>query len=312
MSFICHKRTRSLNSKNAITPVNKIWFKKNSHISPDNRIITFKNVNGKNISIKINSKNQLKKKLIEFNFKTPYYILDGKEIVIDNFRNFFHFTSIKEIYNFEYNNLIDKNQFELQYKSIPNYLKDENLFLDKFFLFNSDYYKQHLPNYNYICFIKSDINLCNLRSFASYSENLLNVIEIFGKNKIGITTELYVYYSQLRTKLRTNERFILFFIFDFGKLLKLKKLNSLMNILNFNLINLFVDYEKYNQFCELIIPKIKKSGFNIVEIILIIMKEFVNHIKNEDMLYLPVFIIDNYSPQIDQNKNLYNDLIKLQ
>ena len=310
MDFIQHKRIRST-SKN-LYKRSKMCFKKESNISPDNRDIIFKNVDGKDIILHINTIYELKNKLNEFNFLNPYYIKDGKDIIIDNVSNFFHLTSVKEIYNLEYHNFIDKTKFDLQYNSIPNDIKKENISLDKFFLFNTNFYIDHLVNYDYICFTKLGIDLSDLRGFASYSEEKLNVIEIFGKKKMGITTELSIFYSQLRTRKRTKEKFIPFFIVDFLRLFELKKLNVLIDLLNYYLLNLFVEYEKYNEFCVSIMSKIKKLGFKISEIILLIIKEYINYIKNEDMLYLPVIIIDNYTYKYDINNIFYNSLIQLQ
>ena len=113
----------------------------------------------------------------------------------------------------EYINNINEDKFNEQYKCIPNVLQEESLYLDKFFFENSYYYENHSKNYEYICFNMYDLNLVDIRSICCTSEKNRKIIEIFTKKKVGITTYIHVFFSQLRTRIRTNERFIPFYNF---------------------------------------------------------------------------------------------------
>ena len=300
------KRHHSLENFHKESKLSDIQYERNSKVSPNSRDITFIDVQGKDITIYINTKSELKKQLPKFKFNRPYYIDDqGKEILINNIGNFFHLSNIDKIYNLKgYKNEIMEENFNEQYECIPNNISKETLYLNKFF-FKSYYYKYHTKNYAYLA-LEYDIYFTDVREICSSTEKNKKIVEIFRKKKTGITTFLNVYFSQLRTRIRTKERFIPFIIFDYDRLLNLKKFEELINLLNLNIINLFVSYKYYNEFCSKVYLEIAKFGFDIDNIIISIIDLYIKHIEKFNMAYVPCIIIDNYNPE---NNELYNKLL---
>ena len=307
-----HKRNRSQHSLSQQNKVklSNVTFKREYECS--SRTITFIDVNGENIEIFIQSKHELEAKIKEFNFSRPYFIDEkGREILINNIDNFFHLYAYNIIYNMkEYINIINETKFNEQYKCFPNDLKEESLYLDKFFFENKNYYKNHTKNYEYICFNMYDLNLIDIRSICCTSEKSRKIVEIFIKNKVGITTYLHVFFSQLRTRIRTIERFIPFIIFDYDKLLNLTKIKSLVDTINFSIVNLFVTYKEYNYFCSIIYKLITELNFDIDKIIISIIKSYMEYIKKYNMEYVPCIILDNYNPNYKQLYNALEALLK--
>ena len=223
-----------------------------------------------------------------------------REIIITNFGDFLHLKKYTKIYNLgKYSNIIIEEKFKEQFNSIANNIDKDIVYLNKFFLSREEYFQYHTKEYEHITFQEFGIYCDDMRDFCSEEGND-KVIELFRKRKVGITTLLHIYYSQLRTTQRTSERFIPFFIIDYGKLIELVKYKDLLDLLNFNMINLFVDYKNYNDFCLLIQQKIKEYGFNINKILIKIIKLFMEKMEEAGMEYAPLFIIDNFDPKYEK------------
>ena len=249
--------------------INDISYVKNYLASPTSRTFHLMLNENEEISVYIISKNELEQELIKYNFQRPYYIDEnGKEILIDNIGRVFHSININRIYNMEeFKNIIDEKSFEQQFLSFPNELFKETLYINKFHFNNNNNYKYHTKDYQYICFINYDIYADDLRDFCCTSEKKRKIIEIFRKRKIGITTFLSVLYSQLRTRVRTKDRFIPFIVFDYNKLINTNKIKSLIDLINTSMVNLFVHYDDYNDFCSLVYDEIKELIYDIDKII---------------------------------------------
>ena len=129
------KRNHSLENFHKISEISHIKYERKCKASPNSREITFIDVQGKNITIYINSKSQLKKELLRIKFNQPYYIDNqGREILINNIGNFFHLNNIDKIYNLKgYKNQIMEANFNEQYECIPNDIIKETLYLNIFF-----------------------------------------------------------------------------------------------------------------------------------------------------------------------------------
>lgn len=183
------KRHHSLENFHKESKLSDIQYERKSKVSPNSRDITFIDVQGKDITIYINTKSELKKQLSKFKFNRPYYIDDqGKEILINNIGNFFHLSNIDKIYNLKgYKNEIMEENFNEQYECIPNKISKETLYLNKFF-FKSYYYKYHTKNYAYLAFEEYDIYFTDVREICSSTEKNKKIVEIFRKKKTGITT----------------------------------------------------------------------------------------------------------------------------
>ena len=104
----------------------------------------------------------------------------------------------------------------------------------------------------------------------------------------------------MRTRIRTNERFIPFIIFNYDKLLNLTKIKSLVDNINFSIVNLFVTYKEYNDFCSIIYKLITEISFDIDKIIINIIKSYMEYVKKYNMNNVPCIIIDNYNPTYKQ------------
>ena len=290
-NILKRKRNRSqceANRKKKST-IKDISYVKNCRGAPNSRTFHLVLNEDEEVSVYINSKNELEQELIKNGFERPYYIDEkGKKILINNLGIFFHSTNINTIYKMEeYRNIIDEKTFEEQYFSIPNKLFKETLYINKLFFNNNNYYKYHTNNFQYICFINYDIYAGDLRDFCCTSETKRKIVEIFRKRKVGITTFLTVLYSQLRTRLRTEERFIPFILFDYNKLINTNKIKSLIDLINTSIVNLFVHYDDYNDFCSLVYDEIKGLIFDIDKIIIKIIELFIERLKNPEMSYVP-------------------------
>lgn len=312
--YLKRKRNRSLDPKNNdhLISAEGIRFKRNCKISPDSKIITFIDVEGQNITITIKSKFELEKKLAEYKFTNPYYLDKNSNLkLLNNIGDFFHLKEVDSIYNFpEYINNITEAKFNEQFNSIANDILKDDIYINEFFMERKEYYKYHTPKYEYILFMKYDIQFYDMREICCSSEKLLRVVEIFKKNKIGFTTFIYIFYSQLRTRIRKNERFIPFIIFDFLRIMNLREYQELIDCLFYYITNLFTIYEPYNKFCSSVYEEIKKYGFNVQKIILKTIKLYIEYIKKQgEMGYVPCIIIDNYSPIY---VSFYNKLLQLQ
>ena len=315
-NFLKFKRNRSLSIEktNFESSIEKIdFYTRGNHISPESRNITFiDEIDDINIKIHIHSKEELKKKLIELHFNYPFYKIQNKDILISfpNIAELFHNVEVNKIYNFKYYNLIDENSFENQYNSLADNLSINPIFLNKIFLEHRDFYSVHLKNYDYIIFKYLDLNIFSLRDLCC--DKIINIVEIFGKSKIGKTLTLFLFFSQFRSRIRISGKFIPFVIFDYNKLKQITRLNSLYDLLYFSLINFFVFYNEYQEFTSQIFLKIISLGFNIEKIILTICEEFFEIIKNKNFLNVPCIIIDNYVQKLDINQKFYFKLISLQ
>ena len=316
-NFLKLKRNRFLSREkiNNESSIKKIQFyKRGNHIiSPESRNIIFiDEIDDIYLMFNINSKEELSKKLIELNFNYPFYKIQNKDILIsiENIEELFHNIEINKIYNFKYHNLIDENSFENQYNSLADNLSIDPIFLNKIFLGHKHFYRVHLKNYDYIIFKYLDLNIFSLRDLCC--DKIINIVEIFGKSKIGKTLTLFLFFSQFRSRIRLTDKFIPFIIFDYKKLKNITRLNSLYDLIYFSVINFFVNYNEYKEFISQIFYKIISLGFNIEKIILIICEEFLKLIKNKNMLNVPCVIIDNYVQKQDFNKKFYFELISLQ
>ena len=309
MEFLKQKRNRSLSKLKEKMQGKDIIFERKTKISPNSKLYFFIDENGNEASFRIKSGRDLKKKIHELEFEIPYYIdREGRQIIINNIQKFFD-SEINRIYKLNEISLINQTEFDEQYDSIPNKLAEEPLYLDKLFFNNKKMIPYHTSNYEYIFFKNFDLNFKDMRYICSSTEKTTNIIEIFRKKNVGITTFLYIFYSQLRTRVIKADRFIPFILFNYSKLLSFKEHKILIETLYFNILNLFVEYIYYKKFCTKIYNNIIDCGFNIPKIIITIITSYMEHIKEYDMGFVPCIIIDNFNPDFIQ---LQNDLIILQ
>ena len=168
------KRNRSQSdiARKKKSSIKGISYVKNSRCSPTSRTFHLILNENEEISVYINSKNELEQELIKNDFQRPYYIDEnGKEILINNIGTVFHSTNINTIYNMEeYKNIIDEKIFVEKFLSFPNELFKETLYINKFYFNNTNNYKYHTNDYQYICFINYDIYAYDLRDFCCTSE----------------------------------------------------------------------------------------------------------------------------------------------
>lgn len=152
-------------------------------------------------------------------------------------------SNIDKIYNLkEYKNEITEVKFNKQFDCIPNNLINETLYLNKLFCDKSNYFKYHTKNYAYLVFEEYDIYFTDVREICSSTERIKKIIEIFRIKNTGITTFLNVYFSKVRTRIRTTERFIPFIIFDYCKLFKLLNLTKLQELISISIKKSCIKY----------------------------------------------------------------------
>lgn len=283
---------------------------KTKNISPEERDITFIIDKKTKETMKIRSSFALKSKLISLKFQIPYYIENKKEIILvndDDLFNFFHSTKNTTIYNYEFYTFFGKDNFNAQYKACQD---DKWTNIKKLF-YNNDYFcKEHLNSYFFISFKNVNFNFYNFRD--TIKDHIpINVIEIFTKKGVGISTHMFLYFQKYRNTIRDNERFMPFLIFYYPQLKKAKTIDSLYFLLNYAIVNCFVYFNDYEEYATNLFDIIKTKGlYNINEIIFKIIKDILDICAKKKYLYRPRVIIDRYSFKLDENENFKNKLYK--
>lgn len=181
-------RMKDYSKKKEIKP------KKISNESPEQRYITFIIENDSH-KIYIKSALDLQIKIKELNYSIPYYIDDEKEkLLVSNqdINDFFHSTKLIKLYNFKYYTFFSEKIFDIQYDET---LKDV-FNMENFFYNNKYFYKYHLKSYTHLNFNRLNLNFTNLRDLVK-DGICLNVLEIFTKSGVGITTEIFIFFNNI-------------------------------------------------------------------------------------------------------------------
>ena len=246
---------------------------KNKYSSPEERIITFIINNNNNKKIKIKSSYELKNELQKLKFQIPYFIGNNREIILSNddeLFNFFYSTNYSKIFNYKYYTFFDEPNFDEQYKAS----QEEKWTNIKKLYYNLEFFcKVHLSSYSLITFKKVNFNFYNFRDTVK-DHIPINVIEIFAKKEIGISTHLFLYFQKYRNSIRDNEKFIPFLIFKFPELKTSRTINSLYFLLNYAVVNCFVYFDDYKKYSTRLFNLIKNKGiYRINEIIFEIIKD---------------------------------------
>ena len=282
----------------------KVKPKKISNDSPEQRFITFK-IEDESHKYYIKSANDLQIKIKELNYSIPYYIDDEKEkLLVSNqdINDFFHSTKLCILYNFKYYTFFSEKIFEIQYNET---LKD--IFnMKNFFYNNKFFYKYHLKSYTHLNFNGLNLNFTNLRDLVK-DGICLNVLEIFAKSGVGITTEIFYFFQQYRDKYNTIGRCIPFLIFNYRELKRVTTIKKYYLLLNFAIINAFVNFEDYRQYSLKLFQLINMNGIDNVENIIY---EIINDMteKFSNFNYQPYIIIDRYSFECDPENIFRNSL----
>ena len=283
--------------------------KKNKKNSPEERRIIFV-VNSKEFLLKISSASHLFYTLNRLKFDIPYYKKNGKEIILnddDNINIFFHSSENPKIYNYSSYSFFDENTFESQYKASQINLSS-NL---KELYFDNDYFcKLHLDNYLYLRFKNIEFNFKNFRD-PVYDHNKIDIIEIFSKNGLGISTYFFTFFQKYRYRNKEANRFIPFLIFYYKELKNAKTIDESFFLLNFAIVNAFLSYEEYSLYSTKLFNLIKNNGLEKIESIIFEIMKDINEIwiKNK-YYYKPRVIIDRYYFYLDKDELFKNRLYK--
>ena len=155
-------------------------------------MIIFVNEDGSEDIIKISSSEDFSKTIRAYQFKMPYYIKDGKEIILSNLKEektYFHSGYKFKIYNYKYFAYFSRNIFESQYNSYEEILSYN---MKELFFNKDDFVPIHLKSYTRLEFKKVLFNFYEFRD-TTYDHKELDVIEFFVKAGIGITTHLFLF-----------------------------------------------------------------------------------------------------------------------
>ena len=287
---------------------------KNKHTSPEERIITFIIKKGDNDydnkKIKINSSYALKIELQKLKFQIPYFIENNQERILSNDDDlfyFFHSTNYSKIYNYEFYTFFNQPIFDEQYKAS----QEENWTNIKKLFYNQECFcNDHLSSYSLITFKKVNFNFYNFRDTVN-DHIPINIIEIFTKKEVGISTHLFLYFQNYRNTIRENERFMPFLIFKFPELKTSKKIDSVYFLLNYAIVNCFVNFTDYEKYATHLFNLIKDNGlYKINDIIFEIIKDIKNICNEKKYSYQPRVIIDRYSFKLDEKEIFKNKLYK--
>ena len=275
--------------------------------SPEERIIIFV-INSKEFFLRINSTYSLINTLKLLNFEIPYYIDEGHEIILhDNLaiNDFFHLGKKNKIYNYNYYSYFTEKDFENQYEASQINLSTN---LRELFYGQNYFCKLHLSSYLFLRFKNVEFNFCKFRDTV-YNGKTIDVIEIFAKKGLGISTYLFLYFDKYRNKEYAIQRFIPFLIFNYKELKAAKTIDECIFLLNFAIVNSFVSYKEYSDYSTKVFNLVKKyGGEKIEDIIFQIIKDIKKiWIKNK-YYYRPCIIIDKYSFLFDDNETFKNNL----
>lgn len=289
-------------------------YEKKKKYSPEERFITFVDNDIEN-KLEIKSSYDFCRILELYKFNMPYYIENGTEVILtnlDNKKRYFHFGNNSKIYNYKYKTYFSEKEFNDQINSYKDRFSN-NL---KELFYNKDYFLQyHLESYTTIHFKNVLFNFNSFRDLW-YEDKAINVIELFAKSGIGITTHLFLYFLKYRENNRPKERFIPFLILDYRKLKIIKTIEECYFLLNFAIVNCFLDFEEYKTYSTKLYELISKNGLNNIEnIIYTIINDITNIFKEKEYFYNPTVIIDRYSFAFDKKdvfkKKLYEDSVKM-
>ena len=300
------KRKKDKSKVNEIGGLTKI--KKDS---PEERSISFI-INSEEKTLKIKKSSSLSSTLKSLKFDIPYYIKDGKEVILNNktqIDNYFHSGLNCNIYNYEFYAYFNKEQFNKQYADSQINL---SLNLKKLYFGIKDFCKFHLKSYTFLQFKKVNWNFCNFRD-PVYNFNTINVIEIFAKKGVGISTYFFKYFQKYRNRETAVDRFIPYLIFDYQKLKTANTLNEYFFLLNFAIVNAFVIFDEYKSYATKLFNLIKKDGLiNIENIIYQIIIDIRNICDYKNYYYRPTIIIDNYSFFLDTSRQSFKNKLYTQ
>ena len=280
------------------------------NVSPEERNITFIYDNLMKQTLKIKSSFALKNTLFSLNFQIPYYIDEyNREIILindDDLFNFFHSTKYSIIYNFKFYTYFKKDDFDAQFKASQ---REQWTNIKKLFYNNEYFCKNHLNSYSFISFKKVNFNFYNFRDTIK-DHAPINVIEIFTKKGIGISTHMFLYFLKYREYIRADEKFIPFLIFKYPELIAAKTINTLYFLLNYAIVNCFVFFDDYEKYAKHLFSIIKEKGFRINEIIFEIINDILDIWAKKKYLYVPRVIVDRYSFKLDEDESFKNKLYK--
>ena len=198
-----------------------------------------------------------------------------------------------------YENLITKDIFISQL----NHPFAEKIYLDKIFFYATEYFcEYHTKNYEFIEFKTSSSDY--FETFLKIG-NLKEILEIFTKKGIGVTTYMYITFLKFR-----KEKNIHFIYIDINLYEKVNTTKELFNCLYFFVIGLFNDFNDYNKFCKKIFLKLKnKKEIEKEKILLKIIYYYIrDHIITKKDKYKPCIIIDHF---YNKYQNLYQQIEKM-
>ena len=284
-------------------------------LSQQQRIIIFVNEDGSEDMIKISSQQDFCDTIRIYKFEMPYYIKEGKEIILSNSKDeelYFNSGYKYKIYNYKYYTFFSKNTFVAQINSYEDKLSYN---MKEIFFNKDDFVPIHLKSYTRLKFKNVLFNFYNFRDTV-YDHKALDVIELFVKSGIGITTHLFLFFLNYRKNIRPKERFIPFLIINYSKLKTSRSIAQCYLLLNFAIVTCFIDFEEYEKYSTKLYKIIKEKGINNIEnIILEIIKDICNIYTEKDYFYRPSLIIDRYSFAQDKNEifksQLYNNCVQL-
>ena len=183
-----------------------------------------------------------------------------------------------------------------------------SLNLKKLYFNKSNFCKYHLESYTRLLFKKVKFTFYEFRD-PVYEGNTIDVIEIFAKSGLGISTYFFIYYQQYRNKETAKGRFIPYLIFDYQKLKNAENIDDCFFLLNFAIVNCFVNYEEYEKYSSSLFILIKKNGINNIEKIIF---QIINDIKDmcikNEHYYRPRIILDKYSFLLDIDESFKKKL----
>lgn len=283
---------------------------KKKKYSPEERKITFV-INSNEILINISTTHSLCETLNILEFQIPFYIKDNKEIILANenqINDFFHNKLGSKIYNYEYYTYFSQKEFEEQYKASQI---DLSLNLKKLFFGKDYFYKFHLNSYTRLLFKYVNFTFYNFRD-PVYNYNSIDVIELFAKSGLGISTYFFLYYQKFRNRESAKDSFIPYIIIDYEKLKKCRTINEFVFLLNFSIVNCFVFFNDYKKYSSTLFNLIKNNGINNIDkIIFQILIDIKDICKKNKYYYKPCIILDRYSFILDDNESFRKKLCNI-